>query len=178
MSGVLNSKGQTTVEFLVVFLLMLSMYQLIILPSANLSVQSALAVEKSVKAKIELAKLETAIDYASRLPGEAAITVTLYLEEGIKIGCVANNPATPEDETGISFEVSTAVDPENEQEDISDLLKNEDLCPGEKCSSSLRISGSSFSCNFSTINGAITPKSEIQLNKTLDGIVYAAQNLQ
>ena len=84
----LNSSGQTSVEFLFLFLIMLFYLQTVIQPSVTEASNAVIAVNKVGQAKLAAMKVANAVNEVTALSGESSKTIWVFLEPDTNIWCV------------------------------------------------------------------------------------------
>ncbi len=116
-----NRKGQASIEFMLLLIVMLLYIQLIIMPSIDISSKSANDIMRLGEARFAAEKLANTIDYVASSSGESKQTIKLFVPEDATIICNFNNP----EGKSIDFEVK-----------ISEETKE---CPDGKCEKSISL---------------------------------------
>jgi len=102
----MKSKGQTSVEFLFLFLIMLMYIQTVVHPAVDDSSASIIAINRTGQAKLAAMKLANAVNEVSALSGESSKTMWLFFDEDTNFWCdQANNE--------IKFRVRSDVNVDN-----------------------------------------------------------------
>lgn len=117
----MKSKGQTSVEFLFLFLIMLMYIQTVVHPAVDDSSNSVIAINRTGQAKLAAMKLSNAVSEISSLSGESSKTIWLFFDEETDFWC---DPASNE----IKFKIQTEANIEN--------LAN---CTADECSGSVEL---------------------------------------
>ena len=99
----MNSFGQTSVEFLFLFLVMLLYLQVVIQPKVDEATGGIVAVNRAGQAKLAAQKLANAINEVNAISGESTKTIWLFIEDHTTVWC---NPGGKT----IDFEVESEVD--------------------------------------------------------------------
>lgn len=149
-STVLNQKGQTSIEFLFLFLIMLFYLQAIIQPTVEEASESIKAVNKVGQAKLAAVKLANTINEVSAASGDSSKTIWLFLEEGTGIECDSgSNLILYNAEAGLSLPA------------CGDTTECEGQVPV--------FSDVSLNCeNFQLQEGSSTPKAKVRVAKVRD----------
>jgi len=153
----MKSKGQTSVEFLFLFLIMLMYIQTVVHPAVDDSSASIIAINRTGQAKLAAMKLSNAVNEVSALSGESSKTLWLFFDEDTNFWCdQANNE--------IKFEVGSDANVDN--------LAN---CQDNKCWGGVELlNGISLNCsNFpSAGNPRAPPKMQARVWKDGSGDTF------
>jgi hypothetical protein len=93
-----GEKGQTTIEFLIIFLILLTYLQLVVVPSWETGAGSLRDVRRITGVGLAAEKLAAAIEKIAATPGESSMEITLLLPEDVEMRC---DPVSKEIEYGI-----------------------------------------------------------------------------
>lgn len=153
----LNCIGQTSVEFLFLFLIMLFYLQVVIQPAVNDSSASITTVNKVGQAKLAAMKLANSINEISALSGESSKTIWLFMESCTSVWCDdTDNKIYYSATANIGLEECAGSAYDGEIKLLDDIVLN--------CS------------NFHRINGFTTPKDKVRVWK-LGGVVNVQNRL-
>ncbi len=165
--GSLNKKGQTSIEFLLVFVIMLIYIQIIIQPSVIRVSESAKAVSSVGQTKLAAMNLAESINEVYLISGESKKQVWLFIDRNSTIRCDASNKK-------IKFEVNlgTLVEVGSPTSDAyCEKLagSNKSKCVGEI----QLLDGISLDCaNFpDPLDGSESPKALVEIRKDSSGVI-------
>jgi len=85
-----NRKGQVSIEFLLLLIIMLLYIQLIIMPTIDFSANYAEDAIRLGEARFSAEKLANTIDYIALSSGESKQTIKLFVPKDANISCNAN----------------------------------------------------------------------------------------
>ena len=146
----LNAKGQTSIEFLFLFLIMLFYLQAVIQPAVTNSANSIIAVNRTGQARLGAMKLVNAINEVTALSGESSKTIWIFMDENTSIWC-------EEADNVIAYSASLGF--------TLGECNNSSECSGRIQA----ISDADLHCaNFNVQKGSLTPKLKVRVWKDFD----------
>ena len=83
----MNKKGQLSLEFVLIMVVILLFMQTIILPSVDIAVSSAKDVKKVSEVSFAAEKLADTINYVASSSGDTIHNVSVYIPEGAALSC-------------------------------------------------------------------------------------------
>ncbi len=161
----LNSTGQTSVEFLFIFMIMLFYLEIVIQPNVRDASESIIAVNRIGQAKMNAMKLANAINEATALGGESSKSIWLFLGDNTSVWC-------DEAEKAIKYRADIGVSLAEEFNSCTDLADNKHECDG-----TIKVlDDTTLNCsNFSLKEGSKVPKARVRIYKI--GSVTYVQDL-
>ncbi|MBI4043220.1 MAG: hypothetical protein HY393_00245 [Candidatus Diapherotrites archaeon] len=87
---VLNAKGQISLEFILIVVIILIYVQTVILPVSSTALNAADDVTRLSQARKAAQDLTGTINYIGAVPGTSAQTITIFIPKNTAIHCYAN----------------------------------------------------------------------------------------
>lgn len=151
----LNASGQTSVEFLFIFMIMLFYLEIVIQPSVRDASESIIAVNRIGQAKMNAMKLANTINEVTALSGESSKSIWLFLGNDTSVWC-------DEADKAIKYKASIGVSLADEFNSCSDLADNKHECDG-----TIKVlDDTTLDCsNFKLKEGSLVPKARVRVYK-------------
>ncbi len=154
----LNSSGQTSVEFLFIFMIMLFYLQIVIQPNVQDASESIIAVNRIGQAKMNAMKLANAVNEVTALGGESSKSIWLFLGDGTSVWC-------DEADKEIKYKATVGVNLAEEFNSCTDLGGGKHECEG-----AIKVlDDTTLNCNnFTLKEGSLVPKARVRIYKIGD----------
>lgn len=160
----LNKRGQTSVEFLFLFLIMLIYVNTIVYPNMYASKSYIEETHKLGQARLAIKQIANAVTEVAAASGESKQTFYVFLDENIDISC---NDSSGNPRNTIQFDVPLKVEEAFQVEEAGIVIGE---CTGDVCTGRELVSlpsGTTLNCSglFPLIKGSEIKKVKIVIWK-------------
>jgi len=164
----LNLRGQTSVEFLFIFLIMLFYLQVVVQPEIFRVSTSVITLHRAGQAKMIALRLVNSVNELNALSGESSETMWLYIPEKVEIVC--NNPTIAEPTGSIAYNIQ--VDDTKTEESFLNCTKADPSDTFVTCRWSMPVAQDAvLNCdNFPPVWGDNAPVLRVRVFKTAGAV--------